>query len=238
MVRKKSMRYTIVTPTICRPSLLRLCESIDQQTESDWEHLVVIDTPRGNMTKEQRNVIESIRSNAKRSYSHCDRRHNNYGHTCRHHIWEQVRGDYILYVDDDDSLADENVLKTLDSVTEPWAVFPMLRHGKRFLCVPPARGGTGTGMFLHRREIGRWPDRDSYDADGWFVEELKQRFPYQVVESRPLVIQPQSSCGVSNAESWWGAERAKWIARWFRYKDLLFQADFDGKSEAGTSLRE
>jgi hypothetical protein len=232
------MRYTIVTPTICRPSLLRLCKSIDAQTQSDWEHLIVVDLPRESMTKDQRKVIASIPPTANRSYRHCDRKHNNYGHTCRHQIWEDAKGEYILYVDDDDSLADEDVLRTLDSVTEPWAVFPMLRHGKKFLHMPPGRGGTGTGMFLHRKEIGRWPDRESYDADGWFVEELKQKYPYQIVDSRPLVIQPKTSCGVSNAESWWGGERAKWIARWFRYKDLLFHAKFDGKSETGTSPRE
>jgi len=60
------MRYTIVTPTICRQSLLRLCESIDSQTQSDWEHLVVIDTPRDNMKRNQRQIIASIPSKENR----------------------------------------------------------------------------------------------------------------------------------------------------------------------------
>jgi hypothetical protein len=212
------MRYTIITPTICRRSLQRLCQSIDIQTQSDWEHLVVVDLPSSSLTRNQREVIASIPFNTNRLYSYCDRKHNNYGHTCRHRIWEQVKGDYILYVDDDDYLADGEVLKTMDSVTEPWAVFPMLRHGKAFLHLPPAAGGTGTGMFIHRKVIGRWPDLDSYEADGLFVEELKQKYRYQVLDSRPLVIQPKSSCGVSNAESWWGSKHAKWISRWLRYR--------------------
>jgi len=212
------MRYTIVTPTICRQSLVRLCESIDSQTQVDWEHLVVVDMPRKNMTADKRKVIAAIPPQAKRSFSYCDKKHNNYGHTCRHQIWEHAKGDYILYVDDDDYLADKDVLRTLDSVTEPWAVFPALRNGDAFFHLPPGIGRTGTGMFLHRKDIGRWPDLDSYEADGSFVEELRQKYPYQVLNSRPLVVQPKSSCGVPNAETWLGGKLAKLVARWLWYR--------------------
>jgi glycosyl transferase family 2 len=208
------MRYTIVTPTICRQSLLRLCRSIDSQTQPDWEHLVVVDMPRGSMTRHQRRIMTSIPARENRSYYYCDRRHNNYGHTCRHQIWERVRGDYILYLDDDDYLADPDVLRTLDDVTEPWAVFPILRHGNVFFNLPPGTGGTGTGMFIHRREIGRWPDLDSYEADGAFVEGLRQRYHYQAVDTRPLVVQPTSSCGVPNAETWLGRKVSGLLLRW------------------------
>jgi glycosyltransferase involved in cell wall biosynthesis len=212
------MRYTIVTPTICRRSLPRLCESIDGQTQSDWEHLVVIDMPRDNMTADQREIIKSIPRKANRSYSHCERKHKNYGHTCRHQIWEHAKGDYIFYVDDDDYLADKDVLRTLDSVTEPWAVFPILRRGQTFFNLPPGYCRTGTGMFIHKRATGRWPDVDLYEADGAFVEELKQRHPYQVLDSRPLVVQPTSSWGVSNAESWLGAKLAVLVGRWHWFR--------------------
>jgi len=214
------MRYTIVTPTICRRSLLRLCDSIDSQSQSDWEHLVVIDMPRGNMTADQREIIKSIPLKANRSYSHCDKRHKNYGHTCRHQIWEQAKGDYILYVDDDDYFADKDVLRVLDAVTEPWAVFPILRHGKVFFYLPPGRCRTGTGMFIHKKAIGRWPDSDSYEADGCFVEELRDRYQYQVVESRPIVIQPKSSYGISNAESWFGDVLTRQVSLWRRCRDF------------------
>ena len=212
------MRYTIVTPTICRQSLLRLCESIDSQTQSDWEHLVVIDTPRDNMKRNQRQIIASIPSKENRWFFYCDRRHNNYGHTCRHQIWEQAKGDYIFYVDDDDYLSHKDVLRALDSVGEPWAVFPILRHGKTYLDLPPGSSKTGTGMFIHRREIGRWPDADSYETDGLFVEELRQKYAYQVLDCGPLVIQPKSSRGISNAESWFGNKLAGLKARWLWYR--------------------
>jgi len=205
------MRYTIVTPTICRPSLARLCESVDSQAQTDWEHLVVVDVPREKMTQSQWEILGSIPARANRVFSHCDTRHKNYGHTCRHNIWDRVMGEYILYVDDDDYLADSEVLRTLDSVTQPWAVFPVVKFGKKWLHLPPGVRATGTGMFVHRKEIGRWPDSDLYDADGLFVEELAQKYSYRVLESRPLVVQPKSSCGVSNADTWLGSVRAKLV---------------------------
>jgi hypothetical protein len=216
------MRYALITPTICRPSLLRLCQSIDRQTQPDWEHLLVVDLPRAKMTESQRRILHSISQPANRSIFYCDRNHRNYGHTCRHQAWERVQGEYIFYIDDDDYLADSAVLETLDSVTEPWAVFPVLRHGQEFLHLPPGNTSTGTGMFIHKKEVGRWPDSNAYDADGEFVESLIESHSYQVVNSRPLVALPTSSCGVSDAETFFGLLRAKGLAHWlYLWKRLL-----------------
>ena len=210
-----------MTPTVCRQSLLRLCRSIDSQTQSDWEHLVVFDIPGDRLTKDQRQVVTCIPSKQNRSYFYCDRKHNNYGHTCRHQIWEHAKGDYILYLDDDDYFADRDALKELDSVTEPWAVFPVLRHGKVFFNLPPGVSKTGTGMFIHKREIGRWPDSELYDADGSFVEELKQKYKYQVVGSRPVVVQPKTSFGISNPESWFGEMLMKQVGLSHRIRNYV-----------------
>ncbi|MCU1301034.1 MAG: hypothetical protein JWQ87_1318 [Candidatus Sulfotelmatobacter sp.] len=217
------MRYSIITPTICRESLLRLFLSIDGQTQSDWEHLVVIDTPHHSLTRDQRKIIEStlIPPRANRSFSYCERKHNNYGHTCRHQAWERAKGDYILYLDDDDYLAHHEALSVLDSVVEAWAVFPVLRHGQLFFNLPPGTARTGTGMFIHKREIGKWPDSNAYEADGLFVEGLLQKYRYQALDCPPLVIQPKSSFGISNAESWYGDKAAKVIGRWELYRHRL-----------------
>ena len=119
------MRYAIVTPTICRPSLLRLCESVDGQVQTDWEHLVIVDLPRQEMTQSQQGVLRSISSSANRSIFFCDKRHNNYGHTCRYQAWERVKGEYILYVDDDDYLADS-------ADWRPWMLLPNRGPCSRF----------------------------------------------------------------------------------------------------------
>ena len=37
------MRYTIITPSLARPSLVKLCVSINNQTNKDWEHIVALD---------------------------------------------------------------------------------------------------------------------------------------------------------------------------------------------------
>lgn len=215
------MRYSIVTPTICRSSLVRLCQSIDRQTQTDWEHLVVIDMPQKSMNGEQKAVLRTIGTRANRSVSYCEKKHKNFGHTCRHHIWEKVKGGYIFYIDDDDYLADAEVLRELDAVTEAWAVFPILRHGKRFFNLPPACGGTGTGMFIHKKETGRWPNMDAYEADGKFVEELRRNYAYQPLDVRPLVVQPTSSWGVSNAETWLGKRLTALSRRWHTYRRLF-----------------
>jgi glycosyltransferase involved in cell wall biosynthesis len=211
------MRYTIVTPTICRLSLVRLCESLDRQTNTDWEHLVVVDRPRATITKAEEEVINSIPERANRSLFYCDKTHKNYGHTCRHQAWDHVKGEYILYVDDDDYFADSAVLETLEHVTQSWAVFTVLRQGQRFLRLPPGRSRTGTGMFVHKKEIGRWPDLDSYEADGEFVDELTRRHSYQVLDSRPLVVLPSQGCGLANTETAWGKIRAILTSQWIIY---------------------
>jgi glycosyltransferase involved in cell wall biosynthesis len=214
------MRYSIITPTICRPSLLRLCRSIDRQTHSNWEHLIVVDLPEASVTKGQQEIIAAISHTQNRRLFYCEKKHSNYGHTCRHQAWEFAKGDYIFYVDDDDYLADNDVLTALDSVKEAWGVFPMIRHGKVFFGLPPGTGNTGTGMFIHKKEIGRWPASDSYETDGLFVEELVRKYPYQIVDSKPIVVQPRSSFGLTNADSWWGDKLAKLVGRWLWYRYL------------------
>jgi glycosyltransferase involved in cell wall biosynthesis len=183
--------------------------------------LIRIDVPRGQVTKDQQAILSSIPPNRNRAFSYCDRRHNNYGHTCRHQIWEQAKGDYILYIDDDDYIADKEVLNTLDSVTEPWAIFPVLRYGEVFFNMPPGIYRTGTGMFIHRKEIGRWPDSNSYDADGEFVEQLRAKYPYQILDSRPMIILPKTSYGVWDVDSWSGDKLAKLIFRWRQCSDFV-----------------
>jgi hypothetical protein len=37
------MRFTIITPTLQRSSLVRACNSVDSQSYSDWQHLVMVD---------------------------------------------------------------------------------------------------------------------------------------------------------------------------------------------------
>ena len=80
------MRYSLLTPTILRESLVRLCASIDAQTSNDWEHVVVVDTPLVN------DVLSRI-SHPRRVVLRCDHQHGDWGHHCRHNVWPTLTGD-------------------------------------------------------------------------------------------------------------------------------------------------
>lgn len=181
------MRYSILTPTVLRPSLLRACASVDSQTCKDYHHLVIVDSEISD------DLIAKI-AHPQRTVVRCEKPHNNWGHSCCHHAWPLATGEYVLRVDDDNFLADDNVLEDLKVVTGPWAIFPMLRFGGRFFNDPPGIRKTDSGSILVKKELGPWPDLNQYDADGVFVEQLLAKHPYQALPgSRPLVIAPFSA---------------------------------------------
>src|ERR1700690_2991286 len=91
-------RLSIVTPTILRSTLKRLCESIDRQTNQDFEHILVVDIPFKELTEEQKNNLPYRSVNRQAFF--CDKRHMNYGNTCRNLITPKLKGDYVLYIDD------------------------------------------------------------------------------------------------------------------------------------------
>lgn len=215
-------RYTIITPTLCRPSLLETAKSILSQTEQDWEWLIAVDVPLV-LNKAAREVIAQLPHDPRIKIHRCGKSHKNFGNTCRNKISDKATGDYILYIDDDDKYADDKVLETLNQVTAPWAIFPCLRVGVYWLVEPPGCNNTGSAMFMHRRGLVKYHDPDDpgykaylksigngefwerlrrdypqaeddrwgwlrYAADGFTVEELKAKHPYEVVRGRPLTI--------------------------------------------------
>lgn len=189
------MRYTLLTPTLVRPTLKRLCDSIDSQTCTDYEHIVIIDCV---VDKEKQAILDGIALSPNRKFVQCDKVHDkDYGNTARRQGFDIAMGDYILQIDDDDYYADAEVFETLKCVTKPWAVFPVLAFGKRCHRKPPAIGLTGSAMFMYRRDTGlKFPDNKDYSADGQLVEELKKRFEYQSLDDvRELAIYPKANHG-------------------------------------------
>ena len=183
------MRYSIITPTLGRESLRKTCASLESQTCTDWEHIVIVDSPGA-----------IVPSHPQRTVLRCDRRHYNYGNTCRHDAWTHAKGDYVYYLDDDNYLAHNYVLEALKAVTGDWAIFPILRFGSRFFNDPPRVNHTDTGNFLVRREIGQWLNRPDGSTDGTvdgqFAESLAAKYPYQSLGSlRPVLVMPESHGG-------------------------------------------
>ena len=187
------MRYTVITPTLCRESLIRACESLDAQTNGDWQHLISVDVPLV-VDARARSVIDRVKKDPRRQIIRCGKQHRNFGNTCRHNLQALAQGDYLLYLDDDNAYANSRVLETLQSVTKDWAIFPMLRVGVRWLVEPPGYCKTDAGQIMHRRGLVRWPDNAKYAADGAMVEALL-KFPYEVVPCEPLLIYEQASKG-------------------------------------------
>lgn len=183
------MRYSILTPTILRESLLKACESVNMQTSKDWEHLVMVDSELST------DLLVKIQ-HPHRKIIRCPHPHRDYGHGCTHFAWTLARGEYCYRLDDDNELADENVLKDLEQVTEDWAIFPILRYGQRFFHDPPGNMKTDSGSFMVKRGSARWPNNSAYNADGLFVEELVKKFKYRALgDMRPLMVMAASNEG-------------------------------------------
>lgn len=179
-------RYTIITPTVLRTTLVKTCESVESQTFTDWQHIVMVD-------REPTYELIWLTAHPQRIVIACDKPHHNGGNTCRHNAWELATGDYVYYLDDDNYLADERVLEDLQIVTMPWALFPILRGGNHFFHDPPRPCFVDTGNVIARRDIARWPDIEAYCSDGVWVEGLKQ-YPYQAFPNfRPIMVMPTSN---------------------------------------------
>jgi hypothetical protein len=148
--------FTIITPTILRPSLIDSCRSIETQSYSQWQHLVAVDIPIAGATPEQLSFLDQIK-HPKRQIYYCEAPHRNYGNTCKAEMFQHVRGDYMLYLDDDDVYLGE-VFQILNREIsdEIWGIFPIERFGELFLNLPPRINLTsGTQFFC--KPLYRFP---------------------------------------------------------------------------------
>jgi glycosyltransferase involved in cell wall biosynthesis len=210
------MRFTIITPTLQRSSLLRACNSVDSQSYSDWQHIVMVDR-----AKLDRALLAGIH-HPQRSVIHCPVPHHNYGNTCRHNAWELATGDYCLMLDDDNYLTDDRILEDIAANLEDsphWVLFPILRRGKRFFHDPPGLKVTDTANVVVRKEIARWPNILEYAADARWIEGLKAYPHKSLPDFRPIVDMPIQSKGRSSAKRWDIREK---MARTWRDLGLLY----------------
>ena len=166
-------RFSIITPTLNRPSLEACIESVKSQTFKDYEHIIEVDEPRTN----------------------------NFGNTPRHRAWTRATGEYVIYLDDDNTIAHDRALSDIDiclmSCNEPdWAIFPIMRFGRRFFNDPPGLCKTDTANMVIWREYAQWPDGPEYTMDGLFCDQLKAKYAYAAFpQCRPIVVMQYSSEG-------------------------------------------
>jgi len=179
-------RYSVITPSIGRHSLIKTCESLLRQTYENWEHIIVLDNgqlPKGLPTDDRQLVMI------------CPEWHNNWGNTCRRMGWLAARGTYCYYLDDDNELAHPEVLADLCQVAAPWALAPIIKDGGLFFHYPPEHGTVDTGNVLASRELAKWPDVSVYEADWLYVKSLLP-FRCQLLPGlRPVMRMPKSNRG-------------------------------------------
>jgi hypothetical protein len=186
--------FTIITPTILRPSLIDTCKSIDAQRYDQWQHLVVIDLPVYSLLPEQTRLIEQIKHPNRQIYN-CAVTHGNYGNTCRSEMFALVRGDYLLYIDDDDVYLGEALQILNGEISdEVWGVFPVERFGEHFLNLPPRTNFT-SGIQFFCKPLYPWPNNNVYTADGELIDFLREKHSYLVVNSSPLARISQQRYG-------------------------------------------
>lgn len=185
------MRYTIITPTLLRPSLARLCKSIDAQTYPGWEHIVVVDR-----LERDDELLASI-EHPQRLIMFSAHPSHDWASACaaRRSAWPSGTGDYLIYIDDDNYLVDAAVLESLRFATKPVVLFPLLYRGVYGSPLPIAVGRSDTNQLMVRREIGRWPDKPSPAGDGIFIKRLTDEHEYEVFTERALVVYEQESAG-------------------------------------------
>jgi hypothetical protein len=186
------IRFSIITPTIQRQSLIAACESVNSQSYENWEHLIQVDR------RELNSELMAKIAHPKRTITQCDVEHRDGGNTCRGLAWERAVGQYCYYLDCDNFLADADILADIDSalISNPaWAVFPITRLGGRFFSDPPRSCHTDTLNLVFRHEYAQWPKTDAYGSDGVMVEDLIGRgIPYTAYpDFRPIAVLPKIS---------------------------------------------
>lgn len=162
-----------------RESLVQCCQSVDSQQHEDWQHVIALDCAPEDIND---SLLVQVQ-HPKRFIFCCGKKYGHYGNHARWMAWEKTKGDYLLALDDDNELFHVNALAdiacSLESANLPdFAIFPIHRHGRIFFNDPPGMCMTDSMNLVVKRHVGRWPDIESREADGYFVEALKYKYKY------------------------------------------------------------
>lgn len=179
--------FTIITPTLLRESVKETINSIKSQDYYDVQHIIITDGRPDSAKKES--VLVWIYENlpATGLVLEFPNGFKDFGNTPRHVAWYFARGEYIMYLDDDDEHLKDS-LKILSNAIEEagrpdWGVFPAYRLGSRFMDNPPGLCHTVSCQWFHKKHIKeqrvQWPEGQvgNYLSDGEFLESVKKLQP-------------------------------------------------------------
>jgi glycosyltransferase involved in cell wall biosynthesis len=187
------MKFSIITPSLNRESLVRCCESVDAQTYTGgFEHIIAFD-----------GIPDShVPQYSFRRKSFVFRQTSKWGNYQRHSAWKYAKGEFLWYVDDDNFLSHPDALKDIATRLElagnpAWGLFPIMRHGSVFLHDPPGMCHTDTLNMVIKREFAQWPNTEAREADGILADKLKAEHPYVAFSDCPSIgIMEHSSNGL------------------------------------------
>jgi glycosyltransferase involved in cell wall biosynthesis len=155
---------TVVTPTWQRHDLLfnRCIMSVQAQDYPALEHIVVSDGPDPVLASAFK---DSILASTPRYYELPEHPDAQWGHHARLHGIDLAKGEYIAYLDDDNSWHSYHVRLLVAALEETGADFAyplMAVHGRGEYVIgtdPPACGQIDTSMIIHRRgllDVATW----------------------------------------------------------------------------------
>ena len=173
------MLVDFIIPTYNRPAPLRcMLASLIAQINPSWRANVVIDNPED---VDNVALVESF-GDSRIRWTKMDKRYNDWGHTPREFGKQMSECQYVIMTGDDNYYT-PNFVHELELRTEssPGMVYWDMVHSHfqyaYFRCVP-AGGQIDMGAFATRRDIAQQIYLGTeYAADGWFVEQFKQKFP-------------------------------------------------------------
>lgn len=194
----KKPKITIITPTWNRPLdvIERCIISVKYQTYQNYEHLICSDGFEQNV----KDLIQQ-KKDSKLSYLNLDKHYKDYANTVRQHCLMKAKGDYILFLDDDNLIFPhflEKMLNALENTKNNVAfslckiihLGPLPNHlgtpPKILSGVPVKVQNVDTLQLLIKKEallkIGGWNKTQGYLADGYTYQKLAENYEYVVVD--------------------------------------------------------
>ncbi len=184
------MLVDFIIPTYNRPAPLKcMLASLVAQTNPDWGAHVVIDNPED---EDNVKLVESF-NDPRIRWSKMDKRYNDWGHTPREYGKQKSEAKYIIMTGDDNYytpnfLQEISVLCNVEVGMVYWDMVHSHYNYAYFKCVP-AGGQIDMGAFATRRDLAQQIELGTdYAADGWFVEQFKQKFPIENISKINKVL--------------------------------------------------
>lgn len=190
------IKFTVITPTIGRTTLIDTINSIQSQDyPSEFrQHLIVYDGPED--AKFHQLVEKYQNSDLNIKVIATGQNFGDYGHGVRKWAADKANGDYTLYLDDDDKYIGEvfskiNKLVEALKIKPTFIFFNCLRQGQSFLNLPPGYCRTVSCQYAHLKNDSEGNliqfKTGSYTADSEWVEEMVAKYDYYPLVTEPLV---------------------------------------------------